>query len=342
MSFVRFTLVTVWVLLAQPVMAGTITNLYQADISVAKITEKPTSEQVRSGLQQVLVRVSGNSSIASNPAIQGQLKSSGIYLQQFSFLPEGPVLQLSFNQNQVDALIAQTGVKPLGVQRPTVLFWLVSDQNQVQDYMAAEASAVKALLAAARVRGIPAQFPIFDLTDQAALPVADIWGLFAEPIAAASERYRPDAVVAARLNYQDSGQVRLEWSFSSGQSSKRLSGLGTENQVLQEMIDTVADSLFKPVVSHKLSDFQEGVKVHFSNVSSLSDFIQLSEFLKGLSAVRMASPERVSEDDVIMRIVLDGTEAQLQQTIAVEPRLHLIDRIVDPAGRAVLHYRWQN
>ena len=345
MDFIRGSVVVFWLLFSSWVSAGTVSGIYSTQLVVGEPATEPSPMQIETGLRQVLIKVSGNSAISSNPVIQGQLPNAVNLLQQFSFkdTEQGSViLQLDYAQSLVDALVSQTGMKPLGIQRPTVLFWLATDLQKEQDYVMPEDKVVNTLRDVAATRALPVQFPLLDLTDQSSLPVADLWGLFEESIESASLRYRPDAVVAARLSYRDSGQVQLEWLFNSVHGSKRLSGLGSDEQVIEEMVNAIADQLFKPVASHKLSHFQTGVEVHFSNISSLADYVQLAEFLKSLPVVNSANTERVQGDLLVMRLELDSSEEQMLQAISVEPRLTLQNRDIDNQGRTIFSYRWQN
>lgn len=334
------------VIVSNCLTAGTVTDLYRAKLSVPNQVQSPSDEHLRAGLKQVLVKVSGSNELNRNPLVQQQLPAASSFLQQFGFEAgldnaESQTLLLDFNQVSVDALINQTGVKPLGVSRPTVLFWIATDKDGVQDYVMPGDPIQVVIDQAARKRAIPLQLPLLDLADQIALPVTDLWGLFQQSIATASERYRPDAIVAVRLTSTPSGMAQTEWSMTSPSGQQRFSNVGQRDQLLAELVDRVADQLFQPVVSHDLSYFQTGVAVRVAQVDSLSDYIQLTEFLQSLPVVSQVKPEKVMGTDVTVRLELDGSEMQLQQAISVEPRLQATDMLMNPDGSKTLSYRWQ-
>ncbi|MDO6593998.1 DUF2066 domain-containing protein [Neptuniibacter sp. 1_MG-2023] len=340
-------LVFVFAVVTPVAHAGTMSNLYSVELPVNAETQAPTDAQITEGLKQVLVKVSGKRSLNTHPVIRQQLQTPSTFLQQFSFTSRIIAgqnvtrLLLDYNSAAVDHLITQTGVKPLGIQRPTLLVWLVSDQQGYQDFVSADSVEINLLNSTARARGLPIQLPLLDLQDQTAIQVSDVWGLFEDAVQASSIRYRPDAVIAARLQKSNSGVIQLEAIFLTDGKVERLSYSGNAESVLTQMVDTISDQLFNPVVSHDLSYFQSGVAVKVSNINSLSNYVQMTDFLKSLPIVRTLKPERVMGGDVVLRLELDGSEKQLQQAIGVEPRIQAMDQQLDLNGFKILSYRWQ-
>ncbi len=350
MDLMRTFIATLLIVFSQLVTAGTVDNLYRAELTTTAQQEAPSQEELVSGLQQVLVKVSGRSDILGNPNIQQQLSAAGNFLQQYSYQPSEPVevskapaqrLFIDFNQTSVDNLILHSGIKPLGPQRPTVLLWLASDSSGVQEFLNTDTKAVKALLQQAEKRGLPLQMPLFDLADQTSLPVSDLWGLFNESIEQASSRYRPDAVLAARIQQSSSGFNQVDWLLLTANNQQRYSTAGELWAVAEELVNVTANQLFQPVISHDLSFFQTGVAVHISNIRTMADYIQVTDYLKSLPVVSTVKPERVIGNDITVRLELDGSNEQLSQAMALEPRLQAMDIMRQPDGTQVLRYYWQ-
>lgn len=343
MDLMRSFIAVLLLAVSQLVFAGTVSDLYQVTLPVDGERSSPSDLQMSSGLAKVLVKVSGNSSIAEDSQIQSQLKLPARTLKQFSYIAKegGEYLVLDFHPSVIDSLVTRTGFKPLGEQRPTVLLWFASDLSGEQDYLLSNDPFHKALQLAAKSRGLPLQFPLFDLTDQVALTTADLWTLQGQSITQASARYNPDAVIGGRLTKITPKGVTVAGLFINGGDNQPIAESGNIDQVANAVINRVADNLFKPVVSYKLSHFQTGIAVQVENISNLSDYIRLIDFLKGLSVVSQVKIEQATGNQITVRLELDGSEEQLRQAIALEPQLQAVDSLRNQDGSAVMIYRWQ-
>lgn len=351
MDFKKIFVIALFVVFSNVVMAARIDNLYQAEITVpSDQAGVPTATQVTAGLQQVLVKVTGRSDLQGNPTINAQLPVAQDYLQQFRYqsasveASPGQSLILDFNPVALDGLINHTGLKPLGVQRPTLLLWLVNDQTGQQQYLNSESEVIGLFKAEAARRGLPVQLPIYDLEDQVALPVSDLWGLFETSIDKASARYLPDAVLAARMQVSQSGFNQVEWIIIDGTSQQRRSTAGPLKEVVSELVNTTADQIFTPIavpVTYNLSHYQKGIAVNFSNITQFSDYIQATDYLRSLPVVKTLKPELINGSDVTVRLELDGSTDLLKQSLALEPRLQALDFTYGADGSEILHYYWQ-
>ncbi|WP_415901424.1 DUF2066 domain-containing protein [Neptuniibacter sp. QD29_5] len=343
MDLMRSLIAVLLLTVSQFVIASTVTDLYRVTLPIEERRLAPSDLQVSSGLVKVLVKVSGNSSIADDYQIQSQLKAPARTLKQFSYITteDGGYLVLDFHPEVIDSLVTRTGFKPLGEQRATVLLWFASNASGEQDYLKSNDSFYKALQFSAKSRGLPLQFPILDLTDQIALSPTDLWILKDQQISQASTRYKPDAVIAGRLTKSESEGVSVAGLFINDGINQPLAESGNIDQVANAVINRVADTLFKPIVSYKLSHFQTGVAVQVENISNLSDYVQLIDFLKRLSVVRQVKIERAIGNQITVRLNLDGSEEQLRQAISLEPQLQMLDSLRNQDGSAVMVYRWQ-
>ena len=209
--------------LNSPAQAGKVTELYQAQMQVPEQSSLPDARQIRQGFAQVLVRVAGQRTVLGKPLVQQQLDSAGTYLERYAYQSTNQVTQtaegtqrlqqltLDFSPVAVNDLLNRAGVALVGEQRPVILLWLASDQYGNPEFMGTDSRYFSLLSQVAAERGIPLQMPLLDLQDQGALPVSDLWGLFATPIEDASLRYRPDVVLAARLQNRPDGSAEVSW-----------------------------------------------------------------------------------------------------------------------------------
>lgn len=354
MDFKRIIFAAFLFMLSNLTFAAQVDNLYQVKTLVpVEQTGKPSPDQLSRALQLVLVKVTGRTDLKSNAVIKAQISVAEDYLQKFSY-ESVPVsteqtattqsLILNFNQIAVDGLVNHAGFKKLGSQRPTVLVWAANNLGGTQAFLTAESPETKELQRVADLRGLPLQFPIYDLQDQTSLPVSDLWGLFTESIKQASSRYVPDAVVAARIQSSVNGFTQVEWILIDGNDPQRRSTAGPLEQVMPELVNTTADELFAPIVkpvSYELSYFQTGLAINISNINTFSDYIHVTDYLRSLPVITSLKPETIQGTQASVRVELDGNTTLLKEALSLEPRLQAMDFTRNPDGTEVLHYYWQ-
>ena len=337
-------LILICTLLAPWCVAGTVADLYRAQLPVessAQPGSPPTQAQLQQALSQVLVKVSGQRNLSSHKQLQPLLANAAVFMQQYRYAEataeQTAALSINFNPQAIDELVTQAGFKPLGPQRPTVLLWIASDQQGEQNFALAESPLFKAIEATAATRGLPLQWPLYDLTDQTTLLVSDLWGLFNDPIEQASARYRPDAVVAVRFKYAPSGIVTMDGILLSGREPVRFTSAGEAPVLAQELINKTADQLLLPVINHRLSDYQSGLAIQVDNILSLADYDTVVTLLKALPVTSTVKPEKVQADRITLRVELAGNQAQLLEAIALDPRMQALD-LSNPQS---LQFYWQ-
>ncbi len=130
----RFALL-MFAFLALPLKAATVTNLYQAQ-AVLPDTDKQSEQKARvEALEQVLIKVSGQSAITQNEVIRKALANSSPYVSQFGYGSESgqQTLELTFDQSRIRNLLTQANATLWNEQRPSVLVWMVNDSNRNRD-----------------------------------------------------------------------------------------------------------------------------------------------------------------------------------------------------------------
>jgi len=339
--------------LNSPAQAGKVTELYQAQMQVPEQSSLPDARQIRQGFAQVLVRVAGQRTVLGKPLVQQQLDSAGTYLERYAYQSTNQVTQtaegtqrlqqltLDFSPVAVNDLLNRAGVALVGEQRPVILLWLASDQYGNPEFMGTDSRYFSLLSQVAAERGIPLQMPLLDLQDQGALPVSDLWGLFATPIEDASLRYRPDVVLAARLQNRPDGSAEVSWMLIDRGTPQRQQAQGSAEQVLTQMLQATADQLFAPQVQTDLSQLQSGLALQVSNLQSFDAYLRLVDLLRSLPVVRAVNPDTIVSGSVTLRLELEGSEQQLQQAVALDNRLLLQDIIRAADGSQTYRYRWQ-
>src|SRR5579872_5924360 len=105
--------------------------LYQAEVPVASQSQQDKQKGMEQALANVLVKVSGNNDILSNPNIAAKLVEAESLAQEFSFdVPHTPgvtgayILQVRFDADAVDHLLHNAKAPILGQARPVTIAWV--------------------------------------------------------------------------------------------------------------------------------------------------------------------------------------------------------------------------
>lgn len=240
-----------FLLLAGGVQAAEVNDFYlvRLPVSGAQLTDAQRSE----ALDDMLIRYSGLRELPASPVLQSAQQQAGRYIAQTQTRNENgeKTADVSFDPAAVQHLAQTLGLPVWNHDRPAIMLWLVDNRGNNsagerrimldQEYSAAR----EQLRQVAMERGIPLLLPLGDLEDNMAVSASDVYGNFINPIAAASLRYQPDAVLVASLNNDsltwhlyDAAPDKLQTSLSQ---SQEYTLPGAPDQTVGEMLEQVAD-----------------------------------------------------------------------------------------------------
>lgn len=321
-------------LLALPLKAATVTNLYQAQV-VLPDTDKQSEQHAREkGLEQVLIKVSGQSSVGQNDVIRKAMANSSPYISQFGYgnLNGERTLELTFNSGQIRNLLTQAHSTLWSEQRPTILVWMVEDANREREIQWDQSgnSLELQMKKAADRRGVPLMMPIGDFDDVTAINIPDLWGGFVQPIADASMRYHPDAVLVVRARQKGSDDVDLAWQLftqkpeqlvSSQQAPSEGQAAGSVAIAITEMINEVADRLAAKYAVPLGGASEGNFAIQLANVQTTEDFFALERMLTNLTSVASVNASRLRGDNVIFDVNLLSTEDAFRRELGQDGRI---------------------
>lgn len=212
-------------------LAEEVSGLYSALVPVIDQSTESRQQGVREALNQVLVKLTGNSNVSQSPTVQPFLTNPNAFVAGVGFrnLPRldlgvepKPGLQVSFSRREIDQLIRQAQLPVLPSNRPKLLVWIIRDdaiegRGFINEYTPALTipSVLETFDQAMKERGMPYILPAFDLEDQLSLSVDEGWSMNASLIAEASERYNADGWIALRFYTTSSGEVRGSWLYEA-------------------------------------------------------------------------------------------------------------------------------
>ncbi|MBJ7538450.1 DUF2066 domain-containing protein [Marinomonas transparens] len=330
----RIFLLLVSVFLMPFAMAVPVKGLYQAEINLPATDSeaKMLQEAFSLAAQQVLVRVSGNKAAISGEVLQQAQQAASTWVAQHSvtalseLLPSGDGLVLgkqikvTFYQESIDSFLTQNNLPVWGSNRPSVLIWLVSENNGVRTLAGSKAPSalLNGLAQSATLIGVPIYAPLLDDVDKNAITAADVWGFFEDTVAAASKRYQTDSVAAIRIS-NFSGQVSgsLLLLFSDGDVQRfNLTG---SNQ--QEILDQASADLAKAFSSRyaavRNNQSSSRLQLQVSGITGYNIMNKVQSYLESIGVVRDVLLSKIEGDKVEFSVDIDGDKQKLLNSIAL-------------------------
>ena len=343
-----------WILLALSISCSSIAvevkNLYVAEVPVLSQSACDLARGARRGLQQVLVRVSGNSGVDNKPVVKDALSRPQNYYYQYSYekLHRKPdssairdssqILKIHFEPSAIARLLRQAGLPVWGSNRPSSLIWLAVENATGRILLGdnTDDELVSLLFIEARRRGLPILLPLLDLDDAANITAAAVWGGFQNKVDNASSRYDPDAIVSGRIYRGADGEWSANWFYKTDGEWQNSHSLSIHvSDVISDMMDHLADSLAQ---RYALDATRSNVWMRVDAVEQLSDYVQVSKYLENLAPVLEVSVVLVDGDEILYRLSTEGKVRQLMELISMDRKLLYLGT-TDGDSRE-LQYRW--
>lgn len=344
--------------------AAVVTGLYNVEFPVPDQSRKVRNAVFTKGLEEVLVRVSGNRSIMKEikPA------NASAYVQQFSYVEKSVgekvdagsqrfatesaaisySLKVKYNAGKIISLLRENSQPVWGEYRSEAVVWLaVRDGANRYVLKDSDASLLKAsVVESANRRGLPIIWPINDLQDQQRLGFTDVWAAFAGPVRNASKRYSKGPAVVGRLSWTGS-EWKGDWSLFVESSNYSWSLSGSDyNSVISQGMDHSADKIGKHYAVLERTDIAgPHLQVEIHNIDSVETYRKIQKFLEDLAAVRQTNVIRIDNDNVVFRVDLRGDIDDFTRLVAIGRNLEPLEDTIHPGAKPeqqlVLRYSYR-
>lgn len=337
-------------LVVAPVYGQLSAELYRAAVVVENHGAQALDRASRSGLAQVMVKLSGSTSVLEQSAMRAALDNSKSYLQQYQYQRNSTGdLEVLIQYDQELVLQTLTDARqPLWTsQRPPVLIWMVLDIGGQRRFASGAESEIlrNQLQKSFALRAIPVQFPLYDLEDNLNLDLHDLWELQNLDIYRASQRYGAEHVLVARLTGSGRDQWMGDWLYleKSQRYSDSLYGADSE-MVARSGVNLAAEAMAARYALVPTGNDGEGIFVQVDGIENFTAYRQVLSHLQKLELVDQARLAFLQGSSVIFHMRAQVLEQELQRIISEQGELipeaevlALIDAPVEPA----LGFRWQ-
>ena len=193
--------------------AVVVENLFEVEFPVPDQNRQIRAAVFTKGLEEVLIRVSGNRAVAQ----QLTPGNAAAYVQQFSYVENQLdekaargqqsfeltyILNVKYNAGKIISLLRDNGQPVWGEHRSETIMWLaVRDGSNRYVLKHSDASLLRdSAELSARRRGLPLIWPVYDRKDRQQLGFTDVWAAFGEPVRVASKRYTRGPAIVGRLS----------------------------------------------------------------------------------------------------------------------------------------------
>lgn len=341
--FIRAVMVTVFTMVAVIGVTATayaepVANLYQSQTLVKSQSDRERRNATVDGLAEVFVRASGHRQILENPLVIQTLTSNAArYVAGYRYDQteetlviddeEVPAqrLVLDFAGEAIQRFLRDNHLPIWPANRPTSVIWLAIDDAQGRVLVDSNnfPEAILASRESGQRRGLPElRLPLLDLEDRAAISTSQLWRGDGEAIKKASERYRSDSTIVARLSQSSKDQWRANWTLYYEGRSMVFDSIGAElNDVIAEGIDNIAEQF-----SQQYSVILDGgagnqIALQVDGVGDFAGYATMMKYLEKLAVIRRADLIGISGNSVRMNLTIEGELSSLRNALNLEQNI---------------------
>jgi len=352
-----------------------VTGLYNHEIPVRNDSIAEVNRALREALAAVIVKVTGQTRWLDDSLLAAALGRAQDYVEQRAYRSETvetamnqqqdtvavsddlPSLDLepavqtaeqlyinfSFSRTAINELLAVAGAPVWDSNRPSVLLWMVLQDDQGQRSLLGDESnqeVLNSIVDIARQRGLPVIFPVLDFEDRRNLSINQLWDLDENAIRLASSRYAADSVLAGRLFTTVSGELVGRWQFIFQNSAESFDGFDIDlEQYLYQPLDRVTSQLAGHFAVLRTDSSAQNVRLRIEGVNDLSTYSTVLNYLQGLGIVETVDVAQLDGQSLELELDLVGDQQQLLEMISLDRDMTPIRSVVTENPNR-LHYRW--
>lgn len=340
-----------------------VTGLYQGAVTVSsRGSESERNRGFSQAFRQVLLKVTGDEAVLSQPAVRQALANADDYVDTWSYrnmpAPINPAaegalapatieLNVTFFEPDVRRLLELARIPIWPGNRPYTLVWVALQDELGQRQLIGSSSAGYANIAAmfeqhAGVRALPILFPVLDIEDRRAISATDVWDMERDSILAASTRYQSESVLVVRMFRTLSGDVLGESQyFLRGQVFTLEAFEMPVAEFVRKSLDMVANEL-SAYYAVFLSGTESNVAVNMTiaGISSAEAYAGLLNYVGQLTDVNNYQVAQVKGDTIRLTLSTGGQLRQLVETIALSQNLLPTGELVRNENEVFMSYQW--
>lgn len=318
-------------------------SIYQASVPVDSRSSSAFDKGVQQALQQVLIKVSGDTAVNENQTIQQAFPQAKKFIEKYAYENSTGTdkkynLMVSFAPQQVNQLLRNTNLPIWKSDRPLTVAWIVIEQEDKNRELLTSDDEnnelIEAIQSTAQQRAIPIMLPLADLQSLNSVSVDDVWTPMPTSLQKASQRYRSDAILIGKIALNSPGKKfkwRAEWTLlQQGAKMDWKNKADSVQQLLVDGVNGLANMLAQRYAEKVVNEQEEYLMMAIYGVSDLEKYTNITNYLTNLSSVSALQVEKISDDHVIFKLMIQGGESTLTQALEKDNVITPIDLYNQP------------
>ncbi len=292
------------------------------------------------GMQKVLVRLSGTEEVLKNKEVQKAVGKALNYVEQFQYqevddqklLDKGieESILLRFSPRLIKETLTRTKQPYWPINRPSTLIWLVEDNLEEGKKLlnfSSEHPLVQQVIATAKLRGLPVQFPILDIQDQTNLTAEQVWLIDDKAIVAASQRYNAEIILVGRFSTTSRGEFWGTWQFFHDGHTQVYDNRtkGPEELGRQGVLPIVDYLANRYSIIPQLLD-TPGIVMRVGSVGSFKDYRRAMDYLENMAVVTSLAVTAVQNDTLQLYLETNADVGRFMAAIKLDNKMKLLEK----------------
>ena len=334
-------------------VAVEVLDINTAMVAVSDQSPQTLQRSLPQALEQVLVRMSGNSGIMTLPTIRDTLPKINNYVEKYSYIVKADekdkqqllLLQVAFDKRAMRHLLQNANQAIWSANRPLTMVWISVPNGSQSEMLASESQnpTVRRIKQAAFLRGIPIIFPVMDLEDQTNVAQSASTLLSIPQLQEIARRYGVDSILFGTVVVDANEQLQGEWQLFLNGTLYEWQTTGIDvTQVVINSIDRAADMMANQFATFDSKGMENLITMEVTGVQTLDDYVRVVSLLKHLSPVIKVSVSDMNTNMLLFKIKMAGNLEDL--VTALKSVSHLVTEST-PSQKSLeganLFYRWK-
>lgn len=321
-----------------PMYGGTnsMAHLYQGNIAVTSESAKERKKAITEAFEQVLMKVSGNREITHLEGVKEKLTAADAYVQQYRYIHVSPfageqehmLLQVKFDAQGVDKLMASVGQGVWNSERPLSLLWIATSTPAGRKLVTSDSfSFIPQLIQeAAEQQGLPIVLPTLDLHDVQTVTFNDVWLPFTTVLEQHSRRYHKDAMVIVRMTQDEEETWQTRWilQYKDQWVHWKIEGPSLP-VVIKEALGEINDYFVAHGEIKRTVGTPQQVAIGIGNVKTAAHYAKVMDYLQHLSGVSDVEVKSVAGDHLLVWLNVLDYKTTLQEALAESDILQSVE-----------------
>ncbi len=302
-----------------------------ANVPVADRSDQSLQKALQTAFNQVLVKMSGNTSVSTVPAVQNASSNINNLVVSYSYSTQTNaagnsqlMLYVVFDGSAMKHLLKNAGQSIWSSDRPLTLIWLSVSQGVQNNVISSGDSSpiITSIKQVTEQRGVPIIFPTMDLQDQANIASTPAQLPSSQQLTTSVQRYGVKSALAGSIINNGSEQFQGEWKLllNGTPYEWQTNGMSVE-QVITNGINQAADMMANQLATIDSKNLQSTVMLQISGVENLDDYVHVVAALRRLADVSKVTVNDMSNDILLLEVNAAGGSSGLVSALKMVDHL---------------------